>query len=180
MPRRRAAAAITALSLFPLALPACTSSGWHRSTSVPDFTPEEQAAATLDAFHAAAARADESTYFDLLSDDAVFLGTDPAERWTKEQFRQWAAPYFERDSAWTYHAIERHITIGPRAQVAWFDEVVRNATYGDLRGTGVLIRNPNAARGTRERAWLISQYNLTFMVPNDKAEAYLELVPPAP
>lgn len=157
-------------------LSGCSSSGWHRDRRVPQPSPEEQAAATLDAFHRAAARADEVTYFDLLTEDAVFLGTDPAERWDKHAFRDWSAEYFARDSAWTYEAIERHVTIGPRAEVAWFDEVVRNATYGDLRGTGVLVRDPASGAGTRERAWKISQYNLTFLVPNDLAPRFLELI----
>lgn len=159
-----------------LLLGACSSTGWHRNASVPQPTLEEQAAATLDAFHRAAARADETAYFSLLSDDAVFLGTDPAERWTKQQFRDWSAEYFDRESAWTYEAVERHVSIAPGGRFAWFDEVVRNETYGDLRGTGVLVRNPEAQRGTISHGWLIAQYNLTFMVPNDLAAPYLELV----
>ncbi len=47
---------------------------------------------TLDAWHAAAARADEDAYFAFFTPDAVFLGTDPAERWTRDEFRQWAHP----------------------------------------------------------------------------------------
>jgi hypothetical protein len=115
-------------------------------------------------------------YFRFFTDDAVFLGTDPGERWTKEEFQRWAEPYFQRDSAWAYEAVERHITVGPKGQVAWFDEVVRNANYGDLRGSGVLVRNPDAERGTMEHAWRIAQYNLTFMVPNDLADGYLDMV----
>jgi len=159
-----------------LGVSACSSGGWHHDRHLPESTPEEHAAATLDAFHAAAARADEEMYFDLLTDDAVFLGTDPAERWSKPQFRAWADQYFQRESAWTYHAIERHVSIGPRGDVAWFDEVVRNENYGDLRGTGVLVRNPEAEHGSIERQWQIAQYNLTFMVPNDLADEYLGLV----
>ena len=174
-------ASITLAAALALPLAACSSGGWHDNRRLPDPTPEEQAAATLDAFHRAAARADETAYFNLLTDDAVFLGTDPGERWTKDQFRQWADPYFQRDSAWTYEAVERHITIAPGSQIAWFDEVVRNAAYGDLRGTGVLVRH-NGGRGTMEHAWRIAQYNLTFMVPNDRADEYLDMLttPKAP
>lgn len=176
MNRRQSVAASIGLIGVVAMIPACTSNGWHRNQSVPDPTPEQQVAATLDAFHDAAARADEALYFGLLADDAVFLGTDPAERWPKPDFQAWAEPYFGRDSAWTYHAIERHITLSPRGDVAWFDEVVRNDTYGDLRGTGVLLRDPSSPRGSVSRAWKIAQYNLTFMVPNDVAPRYLELV----
>ncbi len=123
---------------------------------------------TLDNFHDAAAKADAARYFGHFTSDAVFLGTDPTERWTVEEFRTWAGPYFERDSAWTYHAIERHVTLGPCGQVAWFDEVVRNEKYGDLRGTGVLA--------LIEGRWRIAQYNLTFQVPNEVAGELLDLV----
>jgi len=122
----------------------------------------------LDAFHDAAARADGETYFGLLTDDAVFLGTDPSERWTKQEFQAWAAPYFERESAWTYVAIERHVTVEPGGRAAWFDEVVRNASYGDLRGTGVLRRT--------RKGWRIAQYNLTFVVPNRLAGEVVEMI----
>lgn len=179
MPRGTGMNTTTALigwAIAAAALAGCRSGGWHHDRHLPETTPEQAAVATLDAFHAAAARADEVTYFDLLSDNAVFMGTDPAERWTKDQFRAWADQYFQRDSAWTYHAIERHVEVGPRAEIAWFDEVVRNENYGDLRGTGVLVRNPAAGRGSIERQWLIAQYNLTFMVPNALADEYLDMV----
>lgn len=169
--------AILSLPVLALAILAgCSSGGWHRNQHVPEVTPEQQAAATLDAFHAAAARADEVAYFDLLTDDAVFLGTDPAERWPKEAFRAWSAQYFAGESAWTYRAVQRNLTFSPRGDVAWFDEVVHNEKYGDLRGSGVLVRNPHPARGTIDHAWKIAQYNLTFMVPNDLSAQYLELV----
>ncbi len=123
---------------------------------------------TLDAFHKAAADADEDTYFRLLSVDAVFLGTDASERWTKGEFRRWARPYFERDSAWTYEPIRRSISINADADTAWFDETLRNEKYGDLRGSGVLIRTPDG--------WKIAQYNLTFTIPNEIAGEVVELI----
>ena len=122
----------------------------------------------LDDFHAAAAAADEARYFAHFADNAVFLGTDPAERWPLEEFRAWAAPYFQRESAWTYHAVERHVEVSPSGEVGWFDEVVRNEKYGDLRGTGVVVLT--------DGRWRIAQYNLTFTIPNEDASAVLELV----
>ena len=38
----------------------------------------------LDSYHVAASEGDWDRYFDLMSDDGVFLGTDAAERWPKE------------------------------------------------------------------------------------------------
>ena len=135
-----------------------------------ESTPPAQSsiAETLDSFHAAAARADEASYFAHFAPDGVFLGTDPTERWTLEEFRAWAKPHFASGKGWTYHAVERHIDIAPDGKTGWFDEVVRNAKYGDLRGTGVLL--------LIDSEWKIVQYNLTFQIPNDDAPAVLDII----
>lgn len=56
----------------------------------------------LDAFHAAAAKADEKTYFDLFAPEGVFIGTDATERWTVAQFREYAKPIFAKGRGWVY------------------------------------------------------------------------------
>lgn len=116
-------------------------------------------ARALDSFHDAAAVGDEARYFAIFPGDAVFLGTDATERWTGDEFRAFAMPYFQRDSAWTYVPFERHVTLAPGGQLAWFDEALDNAGYGECRGSGVLVR--------RGGAWVLQQYNLTVPVPND-------------
>jgi ketosteroid isomerase-like protein len=120
----------------------------------------------LDQLHIAAAKADESAYFDLYAPEAVFIGTDAAERWTKEEFRAYAKPYFDQGKGWTYtpRPGSRHVTIVPDTdgRVAFFEELLDNSKYGTCRGTGVV-------RKVRGR-WLVSQYHLTFPVPNEMAE----------
>ncbi|MBL8755735.1 MAG: nuclear transport factor 2 family protein [Planctomycetes bacterium] len=116
-------------------------------------------AQVLDDFHDAAAVGDEARYFAILPDDALFLGTDGTERWTGTQFRAFAMPYFERDSAWTYVCLQRFVDVEPDGDVAIFDETFDNAAYGECRGSGVLAR-----RGDR---WVLRQYHLTVPVPND-------------
>jgi len=113
----------------------------------------------LDSFHDAAAVADGDRYFTLFPEDAVFLGTDATERWTGREFRAFAARYFDRDSAWTYVPLERHVVVEAGGRLAWFDEVLDNAGYGECRGTGVLA--------LRDGRWVLRQYNLTVPVPND-------------
>lgn len=115
-------------------------------------------ARVLDRFHEAAAAADWDAYFGLMSEDAVFLGTDASERWPREAFREYAAG---REGGWLYVPRERHIDFAPDGAVAWFDELLDNAAYGTSRGTGVLVR---AAGG-----WRIAQYHLTFPIPNELA-----------
>lgn len=116
-------------------------------------------ARTLDDFHDAAANGDEARYFAILPDDAVFLGTDATERWTGAEFKAFAMPYFQRDSAWTYVPLQRHVELEADGALAWFDEVLDNDAYGECRGSGVL-----ALRAGR---WVLRQYNLTVPVPND-------------
>ena len=97
---------------------------------------EEAIGAVLDRYHQAAATADWNTYFDLLSEDAVFLGTDAGERWPKEVFRSYAAGR----NGWIYAPRERNINLTPDGNSAWFDEILDSQSYGTSRGTGVLIK----------------------------------------
>ena len=113
----------------------------------------------LDSFHDAAAVGDEDRYFAILPNDSVFLGTDATERWTGKQFRSFAMRYFKLPSAWTYVPLERHVTLSADGKLAWFDEALDNAGYGECRGTGVLAK--------RDTGWVVLQYNLTVPVPND-------------
>ena len=116
-------------------------------------------AGVLDAFHAAAAAADEEKYFAALTPDAVFLGTDATERWTREEFRRFARPYFAKGKAWTYKATARWITFAADRSVAWFDELLDSPHMGPCRGSGVLVATPGG--------WKIAQYNLSIPIPND-------------
>lgn len=113
--------------------------------------------AVLDNYHRAAAAGDWDNYFDLMSEDGVFLGTDAGERWPKAVFREYAG----NRSGWLYTPQERNINFTPDGNTAWFDEILESASYGTSRGTGVLIRTASG--------WKISQYHLTFPIPNDLA-----------
>lgn len=127
-----------------------------------------QVAAVLDGFHAAAAAADEEKYFAFFAPDAVFLGTDATERWTRDEFRKWAHPYFARGKAWTYKPSSRWIAFSPDRRMAWFDELLDNATLGRCRGSGVLVLTSDG--------WKIEQYNLSIMVPNEAADAVVRTI----
>lgn len=129
-----------------------------------DTAPVEAINSTLDQLHTAAARADGSRYFKLFTNDAVYIGTDAAERWSLKEFRAFAEPYFAKGTGWTYKPRSRHITIADiRCRcVAWFDELLDSQNYGTSRGTGVLV--------LKNGSWKISQYALTFPIPNDLAK----------
>jgi len=111
----------------------------------------------LDSYHRAAAAADWDAYFNLMSEDGVFLGTDAGERWPKAVFREYAG----NRNGWLYTPQQRNINFTPDGNTAWFDEILESASYGTSRGTGVLIRTSDG--------WKISQYHLTFPIPNGLA-----------
>jgi hypothetical protein len=125
-------------------------------------------AQVLDAFHGAAARADEAAYFSAFAPEGTFLGTDASERWGVATFRAYAHPYFAAGKSWTYVPRDRHVSFADDASVAWFDELLDNEKYGLLRGSGVLVK--------REGAWKIVQYNLTFTVPNEVSAQVVPLL----
>lgn len=135
--------------------------GWHAERQAERTGASGDVHRTLDDFHDAAANGDERRYFAILPDDAVFLGTDGRERWTGAEFRAFAAPWFERPSAWTYVPLARHVDVDASGALAWFDEVLDHASYGECRGSGVLSR--------RDGGWVLRQYNLTIPVPNELA-----------
>lgn len=118
----------------------------------------------LSAFHRLASEADFDAYFELMADDAVFLGTDATERWTVDEFRGFAAG----TSGWTYDMTERHVYVAPDGRTAWFDELLENARYGQTRGTGVLVAT--------DAGWKIAQYHLTIPMPNDLAVEFVERI----
>jgi len=119
-------------------------------------------------WHRAAAVADAGTYFGALAPGAVFLGTDARERWTKEDFQKWAAPYFRRPSAWTFKASRRQIYVSADGGTAWFDEDLVSPHYWTCRGSGVLEKISGR--------WKIRQYNLAFTIPNEATGAIKPLV----
>jgi hypothetical protein len=122
----------------------------------------------LESFHAAASRADEQAYIGSFARDGVFLGTDASERWDVPSFRAYVHPFFATGRGFTYVPRDRHVGFSASGDVAWFDELLDHERYGELRGTGVLVRE--AGR------WAIVQYNLTFTVPNEVAGQVVPLL----
>jgi hypothetical protein len=120
--------------------------------------------AVIDGWHAAAAAADEEKYFSYFTPDAVFLGTDGTERWTRDEFRKFAHPYFAKGKAWSFKSVSRWISFAPGRSVAWFDEALDTPNLGPCRGSGVLLR----AGGT----WKIAQYNLSIPIPNELVDDF--------
>lgn len=131
----------------------------------PDKTPINT---ILDQLHQSASNADGKTYFSLFIDKAVFIGTDPKETWTIEEFKAFAVPYFDKGIGWTYHSRNRHIYFSNSADTVWFDEMLDNDRYGVTRGTGVLVKTDNG--------WKIAQYHLTIPIPNSLTSEIVKII----
>ena len=155
MDKRLPRAAVAALLLFAAIPGLCVQSRVSEVNAV------------LDDLHDAASKADFDRYFSHFTEDAVFLGTDPSERWTTPEFRVYVKARFEH-GGWTYVPKERHVFFSKDGNTAWFDEATRSEKYGAMRGTGVLVRSG--------KTWRVAQYNLLKPIPNDLFIRVAEMV----
>ena len=129
---------------------------------------EQSINTVLNSFHQAAADAEIKPYFNLLSQDAIFLGTDVTERWSKDEFKAFVEPYFSQGKGWLYTPVERNISLIKQGQVAFFDEILFSESYGTCRGSGLLVKT--------DQGWKISQYNLSIPMPNGVAKALVKQI----
>ena len=119
----------------------------------------------IDNWHLAASIADSAAYFGAFNnDESIFQGTDGGEYWTAGEFLAWAAPYFRRESAWTFKSFERHWY--RKGNTLWFNERLDSPHMGKCRGVGVVRATSDGLK--------IDHYSLSFEVPN---EVVGELVP---
>lgn len=122
----------------------------------------------LSSWHLAASQGLYDPYFDAMTDDAVFLGTDASERWTKQEFMMYAREPFSDGSGWTYEQLEYNVAFNDAYDTAWVDEILENEKYGTMRGTAVLELIGDD--------WKIAHYSLTFLVPNERAGRVVEVI----
>lgn len=161
------------VSSLVLGLSACApmtkSASSGSSLSAPDRATEERAIGQiLDDFHDAAAKADEARYFSHFTPDAIFMGSDATERWTKSEFQDWAKPFFKRGKAWTFHATRRVVHVDSAGAIAWFDEDLTTDGLGPSRGSGVLVSNAGH--------WMIAHYNLALTIPNERLDTVKDVL----
>ena len=121
----------------------------------------------LNDWHKAAAEANFDAYFGAMSEDAIYIGTDPTENWNKEEFIKFAKPYFDRGRAWNFTALERNIYFTSDLKMAWFDELL-NTQMKICRGSGVLVRDEKGN-------WKIKHYVLSMTIPNDNTDEVVKI-----
>tara|TARA_R110000868_G_scaffold353079_1_gene614292 strand:+ start:1176 stop:1685 length:510 start_codon:yes stop_codon:yes gene_type:complete len=145
---------------------ACSSFSIYRSQSDKE---KDKINIVLDNWHKAAAEAQFDTYFNLMTGDAIFIGTDAAENWNKTQFQAFAKPFFDRGKAWSFTAIERHVYFDKSGKTAWFDELL-NTQMKICRGSGILVKVGND--------WKIKHYVLSMTIPNDNVTEVVKIKTP--
>lgn len=122
--------------------------------------------ALMDQWHKDVATYDQERYFNFMSSGFIFLGTDPTERWTKEEFLTFCQPYFERRSTWYFTPNWRNWYVNDDGSVAWFEESIATQME-ECRGSGVLVRENNS--------WKIAHYNLSVLIENEKMDKFIKL-----
>ncbi|WP_299383265.1 nuclear transport factor 2 family protein [uncultured Lacinutrix sp.] len=121
---------------------------------------------SLDLWHKAAAEANFDNYFNLMTKDGVFIGTDASENWQNEAFRTFSKPYFDNGKAWSFTAVERNIYVYENQKLAWFDELL-DTQMKLCRGSGILKLEDNK--------WKIAHYVLSITIPNDNVSEVVKL-----
>ena len=120
----------------------------------------------IDSWHKAASEADFATYFNLMSDNAIFIGTDATENWNKKEFKAYAKPHFDKGKAWSFIPLERNIYFSADQKTAWFDELL-DTQMKICRGSGVLTKVNNE--------WKIAHYVLSISIPNDLSNEIVKM-----
>jgi hypothetical protein len=122
----------------------------------------QQIEAFIDEWHDDAAHS-RLRYFDKMAADGVYIGTDKTERWTRDEFKAWAKPYFERPTAWAFHATRRNVAFSRDHLFIWFDEQL-DTQMGLCQASGVIRNTPDGLR--------IEHYQLSVAIPNDLVERF--------
>lgn len=122
--------------------------------------------ALLDDWHKAAATADENAFYGAMSEDGIYIGTDPGELWLRDELRSWAKKAFEKESAWDFKPIKRNVYFSVDGKVAWFDELL-DTWMGTCRGSGVME--------SRDGNWELVHYHLSVTVLNEHIKEFLRI-----
>lgn len=117
-------------------------------------------------WHQDAADSDLEDYLALMHESSNYIGTDGNENWTKEEFRVFCQPHFDRKKTWNFKTLERNVYIVETKNTVWFEELLEGA-LGPCRGSGVLEKY--------DGQWKLKQYVLSMTVPNDDSGNVLNI-----
>ena len=120
----------------------------------------------IDYWHLQASKARFDEYFKVTTEDFIFLGTAPGERWNKKQFMDFSKPYFDKGKAWDFKAKNRNWIFSEDGKMAWFDEDL-DTWMNSCRGSGICVK--------KNGRWKLAYYNLTVLIENEKIDAFIKL-----
>jgi hypothetical protein len=141
--------------LFILISGSCTTSAPPQNKDVEEF---------INKWHKNAAEAKLEAYFDMMSQNAIYIGTDASERWTKKEFHAFCEPHFLKGKTWDFRPFDRQIYFSDDKKTIWFDELL-NTWMGVCRGSGVLTIENGELK--------ISHYHLSVTIKNEKVNEFL-------
>jgi len=134
--------------------------------SAAKISTEERLNSLMDTWHKNATLAKFDEYFAVTSNNFVFYGTAPAEKWDKEAFKTFCKPYFDSTTTWRFTPSNRVWQFSKDGKVAWFDEDLQTWML-DCRGSGVCEKT--------KKGWVLSYYNLSVVIENEKINEFIEL-----
>ena len=123
----------------------------------------------LDDLNVLAANADFEKYFDCFAEESQYIGTDATEVWQKQEFKDWAKPFFDKKTTWNFKSLKRNIFFSKDGNYAWFDEIL-DTQMKICRGSGVLEKINSK--------WKIRQYVLSVTVPNEVIDEVTKIKEP--
>ena len=141
--------------LFILISGSCSTSEPPQNKEVDEF---------INKWHKAAAEAELTSYFDMMSENAIYIGTDAGERWTKKEFFTFCEPHFLKGKTWVFKPFDRQIYFSDDNKTIWFDELL-NTWMGVCRGSGVIVLENGELK--------ISHYHLSVTIKNEKMNEFL-------
>lgn len=122
--------------------------------------------ATLNLWHKAAGEANYEDYFNLMTNEGVFIGTDATENWQNEAFKTFSKPYFDKGKAWDFTPVERNVYVYDDKKLVWFDELL-DTQMKLCRGSGVM----KLVKGK----WKVAHYVLSITIPNDNVNEVIKI-----
>ena len=136
------------------------------SSGVSKITPDDRLNSLMDTWHKNATLAQFDAYFAATSDNFVFYGTAPAEKWDKETFKTFCKPYFDSTRTWRFTPSNRVWNFSKDGKIAWFDEDLQTWML-DCRGSGVCEKT--------KQGWKLAYYNLSVVIENEKIQEFIKL-----
>jgi hypothetical protein len=120
----------------------------------------------IDKWHKDASEGNFEAYFNAIDQDGIYIGTDPDEYWTKQEFLEWSRSYFEKGKAWSFETIERNTFFADDEDLVWFSEKL-NTSMGVCHATGIAEHSIEG--------WKIKYYQLSVTVPNELLKDFIKL-----